>query len=203
MTGPLPLPTIPPEHDGVRLRAFTGRDVPMLQDLSHDPYVPLTGTLPAHADEAGALAYIARQHERRADGAGLSFCAALAGSDVAVGQAGLWLRHRAEGRAGAGYAIAPSHRGRGLAARALTALTGFAWSLEGLHRIELYIEPWNVASERTARAAGYEREALLPDHQEIGGRRVDMLLYTIRRPARSAPGAPPEPGVRPSSPTPP
>lgn len=185
MEGPLQLPTIPPEHDGVRLRAFAGRDVPMLRDLSRDPYVPLTGTLPGHTDEAGALAYIARQHERRDTGAGFSFCTALASSDVAVGQAGLWLHHWSEGRASAGYAIAPSHRGRGLATRALTALTGFAWSLERIDRIELYIEPWNVASEHTARAAGYEREGLLPGHQEIGGRRADMLLYTIRRPARS------------------
>jgi hypothetical protein len=40
-----------------------------------------------------------------------------------------------------------------------TALTSFAWSIPALHRIELYIEPWN-----------------------LGGHRRDMLLYpTIRQ----------------------
>lgn len=190
MEGPLQLPTIPPEHGGVRLRAFTGRDVPMLRELSRDPYVPLTGTLPGHTDEAGALTYIERQHERWDTGAGFSFCAALTSSDVAVGQAGLWLHHWSEGRASAGYAIAPAHRGRGLATRVLTTLTGFAWSLGGIDRIELYIELWNVASVHTARAAGYEREGLLPGRQEIGGLRVDMLLYPIRRPARTPASAP-------------
>jgi RimJ/RimL family protein N-acetyltransferase len=34
-----------------------------------------------------------------------------------------------------------------------------------------------VASARTAESAGYEREGLLRSHQEIGGKRVDMLLY--------------------------
>jgi ribosomal-protein-alanine N-acetyltransferase len=34
---------------------------------------------------------------------------------------------------------------------------------------------------RTAEHAGYEREGLLRSHQEIGGRRVDMLLYAAIR----------------------
>lgn len=182
MDRPLQMPTIAPEHEGALLRAFTPRDVPMLVDLSRDPYVPQTGTLPGDTDEVGALAYIERQHQRLASGAGFSFCAALASTGVAVGQAGLWLRHRADGRASAGYAIAPSYRGQGLAAPALIALTGFAWSLADIHRIELYIEPWNTASERAACAAGYEREGFLRSHQEIGGRRADMLLYAITRP---------------------
>lgn len=183
MDRPLQLPPTPPEGDGVVLRPFAPRDVSMLIDLSRDPYVPQTGTLPGNTDEAGALAYIERQHQRLTSGAGFSFCAARADTDQAAGQAGLWLRHRDEGRASAGYAVAPFHRGQGLAARALAALTGFAWSLADIHRIELHIEPWNTASERTARAAGYEREGLLRSHQEIGGRRADMLLYAIARPA--------------------
>ena len=87
----------------------------------------------------------------------------------------------AQGRATAGYSIIPSARGRGLAAAALTALTSFAWTIPALHRIELYIEPWNAGSVKTAERAGFEREGLLRSHQEIGGRRRDMLLYaTIR-----------------------
>ncbi|MEU4674233.1 GNAT family protein [Amycolatopsis sp. NPDC023774] len=79
--------------------------------------------------------------------------------------------------------MAPAHRGKGFARQALTALTRFAWSIPDLHRIELYIEPWNVASVRTAEAAGYQREGLLRSHQEISGRRVDMLLYSAIKPA--------------------
>jgi RimJ/RimL family protein N-acetyltransferase len=62
----------------------------------------------------------------------------------------LWLSDLPHGRATAGYFVAPSARGRGFAAAALTALTGFAWTMPGLHRIELHIEPWNTASTRTA-----------------------------------------------------
>lgn len=154
----------------------------MIQDLSSDPYVPMIGSLDFNASPAQAVAYIDRQHDRLASGAGYSFCVADAQTDEPLGGAGLWLQGLAAGRATAGYAIAPAARGRGRAAQALAAITSFGWSLAQLYRIELYIEPWNVASIRTAEAAGYEREGLLRSHQEIGGRRADMLLYASIRP---------------------
>lgn len=181
---PLRLPDERPSFDGVTLRPFAETDVPMLLDLSTDPYVPLIGTLPPHTDENGARAYIARQHERLVTGAGYSFCAAIEDTDEAIGQAGLWLSAIAQGRVTAGYVIAPAARGRGLARKALTALTAFAWTVPEVERIELYIEPWNEASTHTAQAAGYLHEGLLRSHQAIGGKRVDMHLYAAIRPAR-------------------
>ncbi|MBK1783357.1 GNAT family N-acetyltransferase [Prauserella cavernicola] len=181
-TPALALPPVAPEFDGVRLREFEDRDLPMVLDLATDPYVPLIGTLPAAADREQALAYLGRQHDKLVSGAGYSFCAADTGTDEALGQAGLWLSMLPLGRATAGYCVAPRSRGRGVAGRALTALTRFAWTVPGLWRVELYIEPWNAASARTADAAGYQREGLLRSHQEIGGRRVDMLLYAAIRP---------------------
>lgn len=178
---PLVMPRQPPTGGKVQLRAFKADDVPMLMELATDPYVPLTGTLAPHADRGQALDYIQRQHQRLITGAGFSFCAALKESDEAVGQTGLSLRCIDSGRATAGYAISPTFRGRGLAGQALSALTGFAWTQPEVHRIELYIEPWNIASQKTATAAGYQREGLLKSHQEIGDRRVDMLLYATVR----------------------
>jgi RimJ/RimL family protein N-acetyltransferase len=180
--GELIMPSTAPAAGSVKLRAFRPTDVLMVQELSTDPYVPMTGSLDFHANTDQALAYIDRQHDRLVSGAGFSFCVADSETDEPLGQAGLWLRQLSAGRATAGYAIAPAARGRRRAADALTALTTFGWSLAELYRIELYIEPWNVASQRTAEAAGYEREGMLRSHQEIGGRRVDMILYTSIRP---------------------
>jgi hypothetical protein len=56
-----------------------------------------------------------------------------------------------------------------------------AQTIPDLHRIELYIEPWNTSSIRVAEAAGCQREGLLRSHQEIGGTRRDMLLYAMTR----------------------
>ncbi len=178
---PLVLPDPGPEHGNVRLRELQTGDVAMLRDLSTDPYVPTIGSLPPGTDDDGALAWITRQHERAITGAGYTFGIVERTTDDATGVAGLSLAALAQGRAAAGYSVAPSARGRGLAAQALVALTGFAWSLPELHRIELYIEPWNTASLRTAGAAGYAREGVLRSHQEIGGRRVDMELWAAVR----------------------
>jgi [ribosomal protein S5]-alanine N-acetyltransferase len=153
----------------------------MARELSTDPYVPLVGSLPAQASQQEAHDWVDRQLGRLAEGAGFSFAIAEAGTDRAIGAIGLWLAPLAQGRATAGYSVIPSARGRGIAAAALIALTSFAWSIPALHRIELYIEPWNVGSIKTAERAGYEREGLLRSHQQIGGRRRDMLLCAIIR----------------------
>jgi len=62
-------------------------------------------------------------------------------------------------------------------------LTASAWTIPELHRIELYIEPVNSASLRTAAGASYNEEGLLRSHQQIGGARRDMLLYAAIRPS--------------------
>jgi len=176
-----PWPTALVAYGPVVLREFSYRDVPMLRELSTDPYVPLIGSLPANASEQEAQDYVDRQRGRLAEGAGFSFAIAEADTDRAVGGIGLWLAALPYGRAMAGYSVTPSTRGRGLAAAALIAVTEFGWTIPALHRIELYIEPWNEGSVRTAERAGYEREGLLRSHQEIGGRRRDMLLYATVR----------------------
>jgi ribosomal-protein-alanine N-acetyltransferase len=183
VSSPLPpWPATPPAHGGVVLRRAREDDVAMARELATDEYVPTIGTLPPHADEAEALAWIRRQHSRYDEGAGFSFAIAEAETDAAVGQCGLWLRELGEGRATAGYSVVPSARGRGFAADALAAVTAFGWTVPGLFRIALYIEPWNAGSVRTAERAGYAREGLLRSHQEIGGVRRDMLLYAAVRP---------------------
>jgi RimJ/RimL family protein N-acetyltransferase len=154
----------------------------MVRDLATDPYVPLIGSLPAHADDAEAVAWIDRQHARWTDGIGFSFAVADVTDDRALGTIGLHLQDLGEGRATAGYAVAPRARGHGVATAALTALTAFAWTVPGLHRVALHVEPWNAASLRTAERAGFHREGLLRSHTEIGGHRCDMVLLALVRP---------------------
>lgn len=167
--------------DGIVLRPFSEADADMLRDLSTDPYVPLIGSLPANANTQDELGYIGRQQRHLERETGYPFCMAEPHGQ-ALGVAGLWVAELAKGRATIGYAVAPSARRRGVAVRALLALTAFGWTLPELFRIELYIEPWNVGSIRTAEAAGYVRECLLRSHQPIGDQRADMFLYSELRP---------------------
>jgi ribosomal-protein-alanine N-acetyltransferase len=139
----------------------------MAMDLSLDPYVPTIGTLPPHATLEQAQQWVARQQSRYTEGVGFSFAVIDVVQGRCAGFVGLWIRELSSGRAAVGYGVAPSFRGRKLAT-----------TIPELHRIELYIEPWNTASSRTAEHAGYLREGLLKSHQEIGGQRRDMLLYS-------------------------
>jgi ribosomal-protein-alanine N-acetyltransferase len=164
-----PWPDVPPASGPVVLRAFQPADLPMARELSTDPYAPSIGTMPASATDTEVADWIDRQRNRWAEGAGFSFAVAEAATGRAVGSVGLWLRQLPEGRATAGYFIAPSARGSGLAAAALRAVTAFGWTIPQLHRIGLHIEPWNTPSVRTAENAGYRREGLLRSHTEIAG----------------------------------
>ncbi|WP_246187143.1 GNAT family N-acetyltransferase [Microlunatus speluncae] len=182
----LALPVDLPAYDGVLLRGFDERDVDMVMNLATDPYLPQIGSLPGNADADQAREYIARQWSRLSQGAGYSFCVADARTGTALGTAGLWLVGGLDtGRAHVGYSVAPRSRGQGVAGRALTALVGFAWTIPELHRLEAYIEPWNIGSIGTAEIGGFQREGLLRSHQPIGGRRVDMVLYAKLRPEPS------------------
>lgn len=192
----LEFPKESPRFGAVVLRPFHAADVPMLRNLSTDPYLPQIGSLPGDAGDADALAFIERQFDKLRLGAGYSFCVTDP-TNQAVGCAGLWLTAVASGRASIGYAIAPEARGRGFATAAIRALIAFAWSIPEIHRIEAYIEPWNQASQNAARGARLREEGLLRSHQEIDGKRVDMLLFAAtrdgERPADSSASPPGQP----------
>jgi ribosomal-protein-alanine N-acetyltransferase len=174
-------PAVDPSFGDATLRAFGPKDASMALELSRDPYIPAMGTLPLNATPDQAQQWIQRQQTRHTEGAGFSFAVVDTTKDHCAGFTGLWVREMHAGRAQIGYGITPSARGRHLASDALRAVTSFAWTIPELHRLELYIEPWNTASIRTAERAGYLREGLLRSHQEISGQRRDLLLYSSVR----------------------
>jgi ribosomal-protein-alanine N-acetyltransferase len=55
------------------------------------------------------------------------------------------------------------------------------WALGELRisRLQLYVEPWNVASQRTAERVGFQREGLLRSWQQVGEERRDMIMYSM------------------------
>jgi RimJ/RimL family protein N-acetyltransferase len=176
------LPPPPARIDGgaVVLRPFADQDVPLVVAVVTDPLIPLITTVPTSGSTRDAQAYIDRQNGRFAEGIGYSFAIADAASDGAVGQIGLWTRDADRtGRASIGYWVASAFRRRGHAAAALAALVGWASGLPELERLELYVEPWNRGSWRTAEACGFQREGLLRSWQRVGAERRDMFLYSL------------------------
>lgn len=159
------------------LRAFAAADAALVMEAGADPLIPLITTVPkGPVEPAAAQAFIERQHRRARTGQGYSFVIADAETDRGLGQIGLWpIGH---GRASVGYWVAPAARRRGVAQHALQIVSTWGLSLPDMHRLELYVEPWNEGSWRAAERAGYLREGLLRNWQPVGGQRRDMFMYS-------------------------
>ena len=171
----LPVLPAPP----YRLRPFAIGDLPLVREASSDPYIPLISTVPAEYTDAAGLAFIARQNDRVDSGAGYPFAIARGDDDVAVGHVGVWPRPSDRERASVGYWVAPSWRGRGAASCAVRALSDWAFWFLGIQRLEAYVEPWNMASQRTVEAVGYVREGTMRSWQAVGIHRKDMYMYSL------------------------
>ena len=146
---PLRVPTL--ASAPLVLRPFAPTDLGMVRRASEDPLIPSITSVPrAYTEEAG-LAFIERQHERAAAGDGFSFVIAEeAAPGSGIGSIGLWLQEIESGRASVGYWLVGGARGRGMAAHALRAVVAFAFEELAIPRLHLFVEPWNVASARTA-----------------------------------------------------
>jgi RimJ/RimL family protein N-acetyltransferase len=161
--------------DGLLLRPWSLADVPTVQAASKDPYIPQITTVPESGDELECRAFVERQWERARSGLGYSFAVCLDGP--AVGQIGLWPR---EACATVGYWLVPSVRGRGLAARALAVVAGWAFE-NGTEELELFVEPWNEASRATARHCGFMERGTVRAHHQVGTEPRDAIRMTARR----------------------
>jgi RimJ/RimL family protein N-acetyltransferase len=177
-----PLPTVEIIGDRVVLRAWRDGDVDCVADASTDPRIPQITTVPSVCTAERALAFVERQRMRLVTGEGWALAIADDTGDEALGHIGLWLHQVRKGRAEIGYWVRPSARGEGVAGRALVALSEWAFANLDVHRLSLFIEPGNEASQRTAAVAGYEREALLSRWELIGGEPRDMWSYRRLRP---------------------
>lgn len=127
----------------------------------------------------------------RGDGTGIGCAVVDTATDRLVGSAAL----RLTGEKDVGYWIAPCAQGRGYATEAVRTLCDWAFGHE-LHRVQLLCDVRNVASARTALAAGFRYEGSVRDllqrsMDEAARPRVSDLAW-FGRLARE-PGAPVSP----------
>jgi RimJ/RimL family protein N-acetyltransferase len=177
-TPPLVVPQLssPP----VVLRPYAVSDLAMVRRAAADPLIPSITSVPRHYTDDAGRAFIERQHARAAQGDGFSFVIARAiDPEIGVGSIGLWLREVDSGRASVGYWLVAGARGHHLAARALEAIVSFAFAELAIPRLHLFVEPWNVASARTAEAAGFTHEATLRGWERIDGDQRDADCYAL------------------------
>jgi RimJ/RimL family protein N-acetyltransferase len=175
---PLQVPELP--CGPVVLRPYAASDLDLVREASADPVIVSISSVPGVCTDAAGRDYIERQRRRGANGEGYSFVIADAhDSSKGLGSIGLPLNEIENGRASVGYWLLERARGRGLAALGLRGLVAFAFGELAIPRLHLFVEPWNVASARTAESAGFRREALLRDWERIDGEQVDVECFAF------------------------
>lgn len=87
-----------------------------------------------------------------------------------------------------GYWLGEPFWGKGIASEALALMTDYAFETFRLLRLEAKVFPWNAASARVLKKAGYRFDVRLRSAELHRGEPVDVLLYSqVRHPAGSHP----------------
>jgi RimJ/RimL family protein N-acetyltransferase len=166
--------------DGVvRIRMIADIDLEAITDACQDREISRYTTIPSPYRRHHAREWQQRAAAGMAAGTEIGAVVVDASTDAVLGSVGLHGIDPATGRCAGGYWVAREARGRGVATRAMRLLCGYAVREPGIERIELWIEPSNLASQRVAEAVGFRREGLMRSFMPIQGRRRDMLMYSL------------------------
>ncbi|MFF5333920.1 GNAT family N-acetyltransferase [Streptomyces sp. NPDC013181] len=156
---------VPPPAGSLVLRPWEPADADALLDAYRDPAVQAGSRAPV-ADEEAAGIWLRAQEEGRAAGLRHSFAVLdRTLGDAPVGNVALFFPEPGAPVGEVGYWTVAAARGRGIAPRALEALTGWAFGTfagTGLVRLELLHREDNAASCRVAEKAGYALTEVLP-----------------------------------------
>jgi ribosomal-protein-alanine N-acetyltransferase len=157
--------------DGVvMLDRMRAKDIPAVVSACNDPEMTRRLGLPSPYTEQHAREFLDQQAADAQHGNLLNFAirVAPAGEEL-VGSIGANFARARPGECEIGYWVARPARGRGLARRAIVLLAEHVFTTWAVRRIELPIEPDNLASRRAAEGAGAGFEGV----RRAGGRRFD------------------------------
>ncbi|QXR01414.1 GNAT family N-acetyltransferase [Streptomyces sp. WY228] len=150
---------------GLRLRRWREEDLPALLRAYEDPAMHRWLATQVSGPD-GAADWLEAQRTGWASGTRFAFAVTEGGQDdEPLGNAVLKRPDPVSGRAEVGYWTTASARGRGVAPRALAALTDWAFTTfaeQGLTRLELLHQVDNEASCRVAEKGGYPLARVIP-----------------------------------------
>jgi RimJ/RimL family protein N-acetyltransferase len=149
------------------LRPWRSGDAPRVAEVMQHGQMSRFLAVPSPYTAADAERYVRDIAVRpRTEGTGLECAIVESASGWLVGSAAL----RLAGDPEVGYWVAPDAQGNGYAAEAATLLAGWAFSV-GLHRVRVACHVENLASVRTALAAGFRFEGVARNGVLGGGAR--------------------------------
>jgi [ribosomal protein S5]-alanine N-acetyltransferase len=163
----------------VRLRAFIEDDLPFLDRLCTDPDALGEFEWPGFSDPRARR----RRWERDGYISGDSSAVAIVGKDGTVVGMATWKPRGFP--AGVTYeigvAIAPEHRGQGLATAAQDLLVEYLLDHTTANRIEALTNDANVAEQKALERLGFRQEGLMRGRSFLQGKYVGTLVYGLLR----------------------
>ncbi|KOV65852.1 GNAT family N-acetyltransferase [Streptomyces sp. MMG1121] len=146
-----------PADGGLLLRPWRSQDAPAVHAAFQDPVMHQWHIKSCDSEEeaAGWIAQWRRGWEREREA---QWAVVDAGSDELLGRVALREILLGDGCAEVAYWTVARARGRGVAVRATTALSRWAFEEIGIHRLELSHATANEASCRVAEKAGFAAE---------------------------------------------
>jgi RimJ/RimL family protein N-acetyltransferase len=167
------------EARGLRLRPLVPADAPRIVEGCADPETQRwLGQLPSPYTLPDALAYVDSRTTMLAGGIGETWAVTEPGDDTLLGTVG-WFNHTAGVECEIGYWTHPDARGRGLATRALAAVTDHAFATLGVRRVTCFAAAGNTASRRVIEANGLRPYGVERLGAAVRDGRADLALYDV------------------------
>ena len=163
--------------DELVLRPWLPSDATALVEAYKDPAIQKWHVRSMSEDEAKRWAMSWSERWTEETGAGW----AIVVQDTLIGRVGLRTINLAEGVGEAAFWVLPAARGRGIAPRALDAVSAWMFAHVGLHRIELLHSTANRESCRVASKPGYLVEGTKRQHGLHADGWHDMHLHARLR----------------------
>lgn len=174
---------IEPLSDGtVTVRLAAERDIPeVLIAYQDDPelHVRIGEARPPSGAELGRRAEAAEAD--RLAGKLLVMTIVTGRDDTCRGEINVHHVDWEDARAELGIWVAPGHRGRGLARRALALVARWLLQECPFERVHVLTDPDNEPMIHAAQAAGFSFEGVLRSYQRLRGSRVDSAVLSLVR----------------------
>jgi RimJ/RimL family protein N-acetyltransferase len=163
----------------IELSRFDEDDIPAVVAACQDHEIVHWTKVPDRYGEAEARVWRHESDRQRREGLGIHFLVVGAEGAELLGSIGLHELDWEDRRASIGYWTAAEARRRGVAARAVRLLAGWAFAELELARLQIFSDVENPASQAVAERAGFTREGVLRSYSELDGHRYDAVIFSL------------------------
>ena len=80
-----------------------------------------------------------------------------------------------------GYELNSSYQGKGIMTEAIGAILEFIFKGTGINRIEAYVEPENIPSQKLLEKLGFTKEGTLRKFERCRGELIDICVFGLLR----------------------